>query len=102
MRDRIDSDITERQIVLDLVAPDILGISDVLPPSGPLTPYQAQTVMQIVDARYRQKRSTWCTLNVETGAQAAERMGLAVVDRLREGALVVNFDWESYRTRKQY
>ena len=78
-------------------APSILSMSDPLPPFGNLTQFQMTTLFQILDFRYRHCKGTWVTLNVAKGAEADERMGKQLADRLRHGAMVLHFDWPSYR-----
>ncbi len=96
-RDAISSDRSESAIVRRLVKPDVLILDDVLPPGGTLTEYQSATLYRIVDARYRQCRPVWATMNVENGSEAERGMGVQVVDRLRHGALTLHCDWPSYR-----
>lgn len=100
MRDRMDSESPESTVIRDLAVPDILAISDPLPPWGPLTSFQAQTLFRVIDRRYRQEKPIWVTINVAGGAEAAERIGTAVVDRLKERALSVHCNWPSFRARK--
>jgi len=98
MRDRMDNDSPESQIISQLSNPDILAISDPLPPWGPLTAFQAQTLFRVIDRRYRQEKPIWVTVNVADGAEASERIGAAVVDRLRQRALSIHCNWPSYRS----
>ena len=96
-REAISSNQSESAIVRELVAPDVLIVDDILPPSGVLTEYQASTLYQIIDARYRQCRPTWATMNVADGGEAQRGMGVQIVDRLRDGALTLFCDWPSHR-----
>lgn len=100
VRDRMDDERPEAELVRDLGTPDILAISDPLPPWGELSGFQAQMLFRIIDRRYRNQRPVWCTMNVAHGEEAASRLGTAVVDRLRERALAIHCDWPSYRARK--
>lgn len=99
MRDRMDSSSSEESILRELSQPDILAISDPLPPWGPLTAFQAQTLFRLIDRRYRRQRPIWVTVNVANGAEASDRIGSAVVDRLRERSLSVHCNWPSFRSR---
>jgi len=92
-----DSTITEAEIVEELTTPDILIVSDPLPQQGPLTPFQADVLFRVIDFRYSWRRPTWTTLNVCNGAEADERLGAAIADRLRDGALCLHCNWPSYR-----
>jgi DNA replication protein DnaC len=100
VRDRMDGDKPEAELIRDLGSPSILAISDPLPPWGELSGFQSQMLFRIIDRRYRNMRPVWVTMNVAHGDEAANRLGSAVVDRLRERALAVHCDWPSYRTRK--
>jgi len=75
----------------------VLAISDPLPPRGGLTDFQRTTIFEIVDRRYRAARPTWLTCNVSGRSELEERLGIQTADRLRDGALTLFFDWESYR-----
>ena len=97
MRDRIRNDDTERELVASLVGPDILYLSDPLPPVGDLTPYQAAMLQRILDGRIRNRRPVWVSMNVSGSAEADRRMGPALVDRLKPGALCCCCDWPSHR-----
>jgi DNA replication protein DnaC len=88
---------TEASIVEEYAAVRLWILSDPLPPSGGLTDYQASALYQILDCRYRNMRPTWCSLNVAGIKEAQERLGAAIVDRLRDGALAIQCDWPSYR-----
>lgn len=101
MRDRMDKESPESAIIKELSEPDILAISDPLPPWGPLTAFQAQTLFRVIDRRYRQEKLIWVTINVAGSAEASERIGTAVVDRLKERALSVHCNWPSYRARRE-
>lgn len=101
-RDSMDSKETrESSLIKNLVSPQILAISDPIPPWGDLTQFQAATLFRIIDGRYRQKRPTWITINIERGAEAAQRMGAAVLDRFREHSLQIHCNWKSYREHIQ-
>ena len=75
----------------------VLILSDPLPPRGGLTDHQAATVQLIIDERYRNRRPTWTTLNVQNSSEADERMGASIVDRLTADATIIKCDWPSYR-----
>lgn len=100
VRDKIDSDTPESAIIKKLAAPDVLAISDPLPPWGPLTPFQSQTLFRVIDRRYRQEKPTWVTINVSDSAEASERIGAALIDRLRQRSLAVHCNWPSFRKKK--
>ena len=97
VRDAMDTDTRERDIIRDFTAPDVLVISDPVPPWGDLTQFQAAFLFRVIDARYRQKVPTWVTANFTNGDEAGGRLGTQVLDRLKDGALSIYCNWESYR-----
>ena len=80
-----------------LVAPDILIIDDPIPPHGQLTDYQEQLWYIFTDRRYNAMKPTWVSMNVASGEEAEQRIGAAIVDRWKDGALTVAFNGPSYR-----
>lgn len=97
MRDRIDSQDSERAFVNRFIYPDVLYLSDPVPPIGSLTDFQAAMMFRILDGRYSRRKPTWCSVNVSKGSELDARMGSQNVDRLRHGALSIHCDWPSYR-----
>jgi DNA replication protein DnaC len=96
-RDAISAERLERDLIQDMTQPDVLAISDPVPPSGVLTEGQMEFLFRIVDARYRQCKPIWVTANFMEGKEAETRIGPQVVDRLRDGALALHCNWTSYR-----
>ena len=87
----------ERELIKQYRKPQILAISDPIPPGRSLTPRGVDVLFSILDRRYRDGKSTWATLNVAS-AEDAERGGAAaLIDRLRDHSLVIKCDWDSYR-----
>lgn len=76
---------------------EILYVSDPLPPSGVLSEFLQERWFELIDYRYRNQLPVWMTLNVVDGAEAEQRMGTPIVDRLRDGALALHCNWPSYR-----
>lgn len=97
IRDRIQTGEQESALIRSLANPDILAISDPLPPFGSLTEFQATMLFRVIDARYSRRKPLWVTVNVANRAEFEERMGAQLVDRLIDGALVVFCNWPSYR-----
>ena len=91
---------SEGGLLRDLEAPDVLILSDPVPPTGRLTEYQGDVMFRLVDARYRELKPTWATLNVAGGSEADDRLGSQIVDRLKHDALALFCDWPSYRTAR--
>jgi len=90
----------ERELIKRYRKPQILAISDPIPPGRSLTPRGLDVLFSILDRRYRDGKSTWATLNV-TSSEEAERGGAAaLIDRLWDGSLVVPCNWKSYRAYK--
>lgn len=96
-RERIRAEQSEKDFVREFAGGDLLVLSDPVPPSGRLSDYQASVLFRIVDTRYHRLKPTWVTLNVRHRAEADERMGSQVCDRLRDEALVIYCPWSSYR-----
>lgn len=97
IRDRMDSGLSEREYVQSLIRPDVLYISDPLPPSGTLTEFQQAIVFRVLDGRYSRRRPVWVSVNVAGGGELEQRMGAQNADRLRDGALAIYCNWPSYR-----
>lgn len=96
-RDRMETDRSEASGVRDLVTPEILYISDPLPPWGELSEYQASMLFRVIDGRYRACRATWVSANVANREECERRLGAATVDRLGESAVSAFCKWPSYR-----
>lgn len=97
LRDAIDTDSNESELLRTYTKPDILAISDPTWERKPLTDWQQQRLGEIVDERWNNCRPIWVTINAAGRADAERMLGHAVVDRLRDGALSLPCDWESYR-----
>lgn len=100
-RDLMNSDKREADVISDYVRPEILAISDPIPPSGQLTDYQATMLQRIVDARYRQLKPVWVTCNAEGQTDAEKKLGVPVVGRLSDNALVIKTSWSNYRKPRE-
>jgi DNA replication protein DnaC len=101
IRDAMGSDRKEASIIAELVKPDLVVLSDPLPPFGALTQHQADMLYQALEGRYSRNLFSITTLNVEGDEEADERMGAGVWDRLCHGALLLQCNWPSYRTPKR-
>ncbi len=97
VRDAMDTDKSEASLVAELARPDVLCLSDPLPPVGALTQFQATMLYRLIDARYSKRLPTICTINVANDAEADERLGAATWDRLTHGAWKLHCEWETYR-----
>lgn len=96
-RDAIDGNREERITVQRLVEPDVLYISDPVPPFGPITNYQAQMLFRVLDGRYNMRKPLIVTMNVADGGELEQRLGAQNADRIKDRVVSVLCDWESYR-----
>lgn len=97
-RDNIDTAKTEASWLSTYTKPDLLAISDPVPPLGSVKEgFQLATLFSIIDRRYRDLKPTLMTLNVSDRDEAERRMAPNIVDRLAHGAMVLRCDWPSYR-----
>jgi DNA replication protein DnaC len=93
---------SEMAVVNKLASVDVLCLSDpIRPGAAPLSDYQADTLLNIVDKRYRQQLPTWVTCNCATRKEMEDRIGGQVVDRLADGALVLACNWPSHRKKAE-
>lgn len=100
MRDRIGRGQPEAEFLRMLCEPDVLGISDPIPPWGDLSDFQASFLFRLIDRRYRNNKPIWITANfkaTDSGTDAGDRMPSQIVDRLKHGAVVIHCNWQSYR-----
>jgi len=101
-RDNIDRDVSERALLSKYTHPEILAISDPVPPKGEISSYASGMLYRIIDERYRRNKPTWVTVNVSKSEEAAKELSGPIYDRLIDGALTVFCNWPSYRqSRKQ-
>ena len=96
-RDGITLGESEKSLVSQYRQPDVLVISDPIPPYGNLNDGQSEFLFRIIDDRYRAMKPIWVTVNTGDGKELAGKIGVQVVDRLRHGALCLDCNWSSYR-----
>ena len=94
---RKDSDKTETQVLQMLASIDLLVMDEIGVQYG--TDAEQVTLFDIIDKRYRDMRPTILLTNLNTKGMK-EFLGDRSYDRLREGGIWVQFDWESQRGRK--
>lgn len=92
-----DANTSERLLIARLVSPEILVISDPLPPIGSLSQHQSTMLYRLVDARYHAGRLTIVTANVKDDAEADSRLGAPTWDRICDKAWKVHCNWPSFR-----
>ncbi len=96
-RDAIETGRSEAAAIREYAAPQVLAISDPLPPTGELTPFQQSMLFRILDARYRALQPVWITINAAGRNELDQRMGVALAERLLDAGLVVGCAWPSHR-----
>jgi len=82
----------------ELTSPDILIISDPIPPgTSKLKDHENTFLYSVVDERYCNLKPTWVTANFFGLEDAENKISSQVIDRMKDGALTLYFDWPSYR-----
>lgn len=97
VRDAMDSGVAETKTIRQLSQPDLLVLSDPLPPTGNLSPHMATMLYRAIDDRYSRNRITFVSVNVANDDEADSRMGAPTWDRLCDGAFKLHCAWPSYR-----
>jgi DNA replication protein DnaC len=101
MRDRIETHKREREIVSRLATPGVLAISDPIPPAGDASDWKLETLYRVLDARNRELKPTWATINACDDAEMDSRLSSPVWDRWGDHATLIPCQWPSYRTKKR-
>lgn len=99
-RDAMDSKVSEHSLMLEFSKPDVLGISDPIPPVvDPSKPnaWRTELLFRVLESRYRDCKSTWVTLNAQSPEDAERKLSEPVFDRLKHGAIMIPCFWPSYR-----
>lgn len=96
-RDLIDSEGRESEAIAQWTRPDVLLISDPMPQFGAPSDHQRSILWRIIDRRYRDLKPTWATLNIASREEGETKLGPQLMDRLCDGARVVQCRWPSYR-----
>lgn len=97
VRDAMDGDTSEASLIARIQRPALAVISDPLPPIGNLSQHQATMLYRAVESRYAAGKPTIVTVNVDSDAEADERLGAPTWDRLCDGAWKLFCNWPSYR-----
>lgn len=100
-RDNIDRDCSEREMLGRYVRPQILGISDPVPPKGEISNYATSMLYRIIEDRYRELKPTWVTVNVADAKEASRELSGPVLDRLRDSSVAIFCNWPSYRQSRK-
>lgn len=96
-RGTINNNRAEDSVVDVYIQPDLLALSDPVPPVGSLSEYEQRMLLRVIDGRYRECRPMTATINASKRAEMETRMGPQSTDRLLDIAVVVKCNWESYR-----
>lgn len=88
----------EREVIEYYSGFDLLVIEEV--GRGYNSGFESAALFEIIDNRYEGRKQTIITTNMDKN-ELAEFMGEATVDRFREIAIFVKFDWDSYRKLKE-
>lgn len=97
-RDAIRNEDSEKAWTDRYVAPDLLAISDPVPPAGMIREgWQISKLFEILDGRYREQKPTVLTINVGSREEAVKRMSENVVQRIEDRSVVLFCEWPSYR-----
>ncbi len=100
-RDRMDSGKTDEEAFRALCAPDVLGISDLIPTAGKVNAWDLGYLYRLLDRRYCNLKPTWVSLNALTLEELDGHLTTPIADRLREGATALECKWQSFRERKK-
>lgn len=95
---RRDSERSEQQAINDLVRPDLLILDEVGIQTG--SDHEKMLIFEVLNARYEEMRPTILLSNL-SAEDLEEFIGQRIMDRYRECGVVVPFDWDSHRGRKQ-
>lgn len=101
LRDAMSSQTSEYEVMKDLFRPDVLAISDPVPPIGQLSDYQRNMLYRLIDERYSHCKPIWITVNAANAQELDDRMGVQLVDRLLHDAVAINCYWPSYRRQRK-
>ncbi len=100
-RDRIDTHQRDEDYFRQLWEPQVLAISDPVPPVGNPSAWDTSNLYRLIDRRYRAMKSTWASMNTSSEADSDAKLTEPVFDRLREGAEVFACFWPSFRERRR-
>ncbi len=99
-RDAMDSKQSEESIMAGFVAPEVLGISDPIPPVvDPHKPaaWRTELLFRVLDNRYRDCKPTLMTLNARDPQDINDKLSPPVWDRLKDQAILIPCFWPSFR-----
>jgi DNA replication protein DnaC len=100
-RDRMSTEQREADLLQKYEEPQVLAISDPIPPVGEPTAWNLSQLYRLLDRRYRHLKPTWVTLNARSIQDADTKLSASVFDRLREDAELFACFWPSFRERRK-
>lgn len=102
IRDTMDQKGSSEAAFLEKWAePEILGLSDPVPPVGELSPWRKELLYRLINRRYEFLRPTLFTINVNSPEEADQKLGQQVWDRVQHNGVIVPCLWPSYREMKK-
>jgi len=93
-KDAVEKD---KEILEYYIRPDLLVLSDPIPPIGEITRYEADSLYMLINSRYMRRKLTIATLNVANDEEADLKLGAPTWDRLCHGSWKIFCCWESHR-----
>lgn len=79
------------------IGAEVLLLSDVVPPFGVISDYQADTLYRIFESRCAHRRVSIVTLNIGSDEEADNRLGAPIWDRIKHRSWVLECAWPSFR-----
>lgn len=96
LKNAISKNATEQEIAR-FVKPQILAISDPLPPKDELSTYEMACLRDIIDQRYSRGLATWVTTNVQSEQEAKQKLTGPILSRIGHNATEINCSWAGHR-----
>lgn len=102
-RDNMDSGERESALMNRFVAPQVLGISDPIPPvfdASKPNAWRAELLYRVLDSRYRDCKATWVSINAKSPQDADAKLTEPVFDRIQDKAEFIACFWPSFREQR--
>lgn len=96
-RDQMDRGDPESSLIERFTKPQVLGLSDPIPPAGELSGFRIELLWRIVDIRYRWMRPVWMTLNAGSIDDCKTKLSVPLWDRLQDNAVIIPCFWPTKR-----
>lgn len=85
------------ELLRELVRPQLLAISDLVPGSEALTPFEADILFRLLNARGRRLKATWVNANVTDSQEMAAKIPAKCLSRIDFKSLPIPMHWPDYR-----